>query len=66
MKKKIFAPFKDIENKTYFYTRRYADKETTVDSLKFFKEEKEDSNAWNPEFGEQTIHPEQECWWYEE
>lgn len=58
--------FKDVKNKTYFYTRRYPDKETTVDSLKFYKEVKADSNAYNPEFGEQTIHPDQECWYYED
>ena len=64
MRAKQYLPFSQVNEGTYFLTKRYPNSAVEADSLKFYKETKEDSNAWNPEFGEQLIHQDQECWIY--
>lgn len=61
---KRYAPFSQIKEGAYFYTKRYAETGCEADCLKFYKEAKDKSNCWNPEFGEQTLHPDQQCWFY--
>lgn len=63
-KQKIEKTFRDVPPNSWFYTAQYPDKQGYSPSLKFFKEENEESNAWNLEFGHQEIHLDQPCWWY--
>ena len=57
-----YATFKQIKEGSNFHTKRYPNTGCEADSLEFYKETKADSNAWNREFGNQTIHPDQMCW----
>lgn len=67
MRTKHRGTFSDVPAATFFYTKRWPNG-CEADSLRFHKSElpTEYGNAWNPEFGDQTIHPDQPCWWYTE
>ncbi len=65
MSTKHTDPFKEVKENTNFYTMRYPELGVKSDSLSFSKETKAESNAWSHEFGDQTIPPDQECWWFE-
>jgi len=66
MSSKQVKTFKEVVEKTNFYTSRTKPTESDEsDALSFYKETKSESNAWSAEFGDQVIHPDQVCWWYE-
>jgi hypothetical protein len=65
-RRKLTGTIAQVPEGEEFVTHRNAIKPLDCDTLKFIKETQEGSNAYNLEFGRQTIHAEQLCWWYEE
>lgn len=65
-RRKITGTFAQVPEGEEFITHRTPNKPLDCDTLKFIKCTQETCNAHNLEFGEQTIHLDQPCWWFEE
>lgn len=65
-RQKLTGTFAQVPEGKEFITHRTPNEPLDCDTLKFIKKSQDGSNAYNYEFGKQTIHPDQPCWWYEE